>query len=334
MSEDVTNQDPAPPRRKLPLTSWVTLAFTFLFLVTGGLHHYKQHQFPDWIAEFGSYAGAGLFFALFVAWLISKMTRSSTVPAVAFCLILVAQISGLQQQNREIEQTLATFEEEAREKNIALMEKALAGEDTESDMVTHIGRTASQMNYLAQTTTGEDAKSLQILSETIAEISPAVQIYYAALQDVIDSGGVDASSLKNRDQITLRLEKIDVFEQANEQFDALYASLPDQLRKKFKSEGIIGKDAYKIADSWENEVLPVVRKTRQADRELVHAMRGLLTVLSDHWGRWEVDSVTGEIWFEEDDTVALYNNYFQKMNHAATEQEALQRQHLDALKNR
>ncbi len=218
--------------------------------------------------------------------------------------------------------------------SVKIVERSLQDEDIGEQQLEVLDKGIKNLRDLSATSSHEEAKTLKIFAKAIEHTREPLTEYTFALSEFNKIGSIETAGINSVDDINNRLELLNKYEEANENLDAAFNVIEDNLRKGLFSESATPGKTDKYISLWKQRSRPdIVRKIRDTDRRVIKEYRSILKIYKTYWGKWFIDSETGELIFENDLAVTEYNKHIRSIDSIANEQKTLQKEILTSLKN-
>ncbi len=329
--------DPGDANRKLGLHPLVTtLVVVYFVILIGGTVGVAVWRDKMDLVD-------GLFASVFISalviaipsWLAWRIARSRLAGNITCAVIVGLMLAGFgssimtaMQTRTDNNAALDKFDKTLDtnlDSQSDLIDRAIAGEDVSDEMADRFDKNMSNLEQLGNDSSGQQAKVFTAMAKVMRRIEAPALAYNDAFNQFFEAGGIDPATLENPGANAERLKMVETFAAANEQFDAVYASLESDLRTRLLAQNI-SKDRveFLISKWWQGARPDLINQIRQTDRELVGSFRGILNTLDAAQGRWRMDS--DMVIIEDDALLEQYNTHFDRMIEVSTRQEALQRQ--------
>ncbi|MEM9420270.1 MAG: hypothetical protein AAGA25_14620, partial [Planctomycetota bacterium] len=259
---DLDTDDPPRLRWSECLGKWSKLTAAVYVLLALLAHMPALVQFfedplePSQSGEFlGAVMGTFLLACLlsWVAYLISR--RGSLAASGTFITVLVflslGQLGTLAERggNHEVMQDFDRVVDRQRAANIDLLERSIRGEEV-ADPIQQLDQYAGELDRISTDLRGDDAGLMRAAATVVRSLEAPSARYHAAYDAFEAAGGIDASTLRDRESCVARLALIDDFARANDDLDAAVEKLESTMRAELNGQGITGARANQFMNGW------------------------------------------------------------------------------------
>ena len=242
--------------------------------------------------------------------------------SLVLCLCVVTLPCRAAESDQQI---MAAFKVEAARIS---QEINAAGED-----LAKVAALQKQMQALITDVMGKvSPKSRIALEVSMKVINPLMTggiAYTGTVQKYVEAGGFDYTSATSAEIIDRRLEQLTEIERLNDDLIKRAASLDTDIEAVLKASKL--SDAEKTSflagfQSSSGKRLGAMRAVRGLDARLYVEVRGIYKQLREQLGKWSVKD--GELSFDDDAQIPIYNARIERINVIAERQEVAQRQAL------
>lgn len=261
------------------------------------------------------------------------------IVGVASLLMIVAAIVGIAMAGSSfLKRANARHEQMARlEKNrrefLKEAESAIAEGRPTDDAGGRLKQLGETMGNAAETSTGNEKKSLKAAQRVIQSMAPSLAKYEAAYKELLGANFVDPTTLRSRQKIAERVAIVKRFDSANDELTTMVNGMEARVRSELQSEGITGHAAEQVVAGFMSTAdLDLNRTIRKCDSELADSVLKMLGILDREWGSWEVES--GSVAFRKKELNDEYNTEAEKVKDVAERQVKAQQELLSRARAR
>jgi hypothetical protein len=245
--------------------------------------------------------------------------------ALGFLFVCACFGASLSRAAESDEQIMATFKVES-----ARLQREIhaAGED--------IGKVAAlqkQMQTMLTEAMGKlSPRSRATFEVSLKVITPLMEggiAYSGAMQKHINAGGFDYASATSTEIIDRRLGQLAEIEKLNNALLKRAMSLDTDIEAVLKASKLSAGDKASFLQGFQSSTggrLGAMRAVRTLDAQLYVEVRGIYGQLREQMGKWSVKD--GQLSFNDDAQVAIYNARLERINVIAARQDVAQRQAL------
>ncbi|MET0261914.1 MAG: hypothetical protein ABW223_03375 [Rariglobus sp.] len=186
---------------------------------------------------------------------------------------------------------------------------------------------------IADVTNKVSPKSRAAFEVSMKVINPLMEggiTYTSAVQKYIDAGGFDYTSANTAELIDRRLGQLAELEKLNAALLKRASSLDTDMDAVLKASKLSAADKQAFLSGFHSSSagrLGAIRAVRNLDAKLYVEVREIYGQLRGQLGKWSVKG--GELAFDDDAQVAIYNARMERINVIAERQDAAQRRALD-----
>ncbi len=331
MSEpDAFIQTPESKPRKFRL-HWFAFLFGIVFMVPRVLLAFRGGSSDNTSYQVGAALG-GIMAALLFGWLVYRITgRSNLLGNAVFCVILGLSNLGQVNHRRNLPEPKAVrrFMDNNYQRAEEALERINRGEIPETDAQI-VSRMTSDINSMAATMRGPEKVAIECGAKVIENWQPLLNELNGAMQKFIDLGGIAPASLKDREQLGIRLAVLESFEEKNKVFRGEIRNATSIYRECLEKNNVTGESQSKAMASYsESANIPQVIQLRDAAHEIVVAMKDYFMLLDKHWGNWTYSKTDEIVMFQDDKVAEELNAIVGRINRASEKETNLHRNMLE-----
>jgi hypothetical protein len=225
---------------------------------------------------------------------------------------------------------LTRFQQDADARSRRTLEELQSDDGVEPSLQDAEERTAS-LEELADAITGEEKLIAKASAAISRELADRMRPYTVAYESLMNSGSIDPTNITSIEDIDRRLALANELVEANDDVLASIPKMPARFEALLLEYGYPKTKAPAIVNRFRAESkLPILIGIRTADGELFECSGGILRLLKETWGHWEVEPETGALLFESDEVIDRYNDLLERLQAAAKREGDLQKQFYQA----
>lgn len=313
---------PDKPRSKhfqLHLVSKILIGISVLLTLVATYQEAREHD-PNSGYMIGYFVGSLIspfVLPLLLGWLSWRLSgkrlwAGNVVFSVILGLTCLSQLAGMASAYLPKPQAPEVLEINRRLNELDAVGKNLAS--TVEERLGAIDSVANGMDDYAKSTNNErEAITLRVGAKSMRQINEMLEAF-AQAQDVSiedESFSLNAGDYTDPDQFDHAREVIQAYGQTCRHIVDYYAQLEANITALFIQEGFSPPDATQAAA----QMASGVSQQRRDHIDLVYGIRydyatsidKYLKLLQENWGKWEYDPNDDTVYFEDDDTIAAYN---------------------------
>ncbi len=338
---------PEKPRAKSFKLHPVSIVFLVVGAILAAIQGYQGSALDQMEGgeKLGFYFGtflAAIGFPLLLGWLVWLLSRRRRWAGnLVFCLLTGIMSLGLL-MNLFLAPRL-----QAKARQMALMqqvndlrESAPPGEALDTEAMEKLGNVVSGLDSYSESVSDEkEAIAARVGAQFLRELQAKTQVLLDAQGAYLDDEAVsiDATVYTSPEQIGQARELTQAYGQASREMYDYYADLEPHLTQMYETGGLSTREAQKAAQGTVSGIgqqkLALIMLIHRTNAEYAVSLDKFLKLLQDDWGQWGYDEQDDTLWFENDDTLAAYNQLIERLasleEKMATQQKqllALQRQ--------
>ena len=288
---------------------------------------------------FASLLGGGIGWAVF--YLAGKSRLAGNL--VAFCMIFmfallpaiglgIEQASDFFERRATLNQVNAEIHQAATAMMAAQQQAGQSGAPITQS--TPLRNLASLFRDGATRLSGDHSLVYSAIGDLFDELAGAWQDYENRLAAIVDAGALDVTKLESLNELRDRIEDYQAMGEANTRLDAQIQSLPKRLNQRLAGKDIDPAALTLMRQAFLggfNRTRDLQVRMRELDAEIVETSLGMLSLLREEWGRWQIEASTGTLLFVSDSAAESYTSLFTKLAQLFDEQRRTKTQILPVL---
>lgn len=312
---------PAKPRSKhfkLHPVSWILLIITVLACLGGAYVSTRGQGFgPEQIGFYiGTLVGVLILPCLlgWLTWLLSR--RRQWAGNLVFSLLLVLMLPGPVAMFFQGEDEEALLRQRIQELSASSNDDSIS---TEEQMQTLGELTASLKDYAALTSDEREAVIARVGAAFMEQSETLVGTFLAAQGTFADDDSVTliAGSYTEPSQLKHARTVTQTYGRSAKAILDLYGNLTPRFTAMFEAQGFppeaAAESAREIASEVSPETLDSIDYIYGTHYDYATSIDKFLKLLQDNWGKWEYDPDDQMLYFEDDDTLAAYNQLLKRL---------------------
>jgi hypothetical protein len=189
-----------------------------------------------------------------------------------------------------------------------------------------VGKLKDQMEKSAANLDPTEAAALRGMAAFMGRMQRELGVYEKISRE-IDEEGVFSFNVTERAKLQKHREMIRAFQDSNSKLTELVTNSEDIVREALVEAKVprLARDAaLKQFQTTQAQVKPLQLQIRKADSALCDTSFSILDLLEKNWGKWRTEAETGNLVFDDDATLAAFQELQEKIMVIAQEQATAQ----------
>ncbi|MBC2594300.1 hypothetical protein H5P28_08500 [Ruficoccus amylovorans] len=312
---------PAKPRSKhfkLHPVSWILLTITVLACLGGAYASTHGQGFgPEQIGFYiGTLIGTLILPCVlgWLTWLLSR--RRQWAGNLVFSLLLVLMLPGPVAMFFQAQDEEAILRQRIQELSASNKDESISAEE---QLQTMKELTTSLKDYAALTSDEREAATARVGAAFMEQSQSQLDKFLAAHAAFADDDSVTLVAGSYTEPVQLKHARTvtQAYGQSAKAVLDLYGNLTPRFTAMFEAQGFPPKaaaeSAREIASEVGPETLDSIDYIYGTHYEYATSIDKFLKLLQDNWGQWEYDPDEQMLYFEDDDTLAAYNQLLKRL---------------------
>jgi hypothetical protein len=246
---------------------------------------------------------------------------------------IVTGISVFVKQQVVKREEMAKIEKRAAEERVKMADSIRDGNVADGNAA--LGRIKDQLGQSASHLSGADAAAARGMANYLGKVQGNLQTYGAEMNKLMQAK-VLSFNIQDRATIEQHRQLIRDFLAANNNLIETLQHGEDLLRAELDAEKVPAFTRDQTLRGYEKsqvELRPLQMRVRKCDQTLGESALAVLDLLDQNWGKWERNEASGRLRFQDNATLASFNDLIKKIQTAAADQEKAQQEMLAKVKS-